>query len=532
MSSHVNYTVLTNTTNEKYSYTQSSVVRRYNDFLWLHDILTDEYPYAVIPPMPEKNTMNRFEIEFVEVRRAALQAFLREIAASPLLKDSKRLRTFLTEDDEKFAEEKAETKSSLKDSLKGNPMEAGMKLLKMMGSGLNKVGSQVQKSVQQQMGGEAPMSKEDEKLAKYVQYISDLSEQVSALAAHAQDFVDNQSDFTANLIDMGLAMNLMGQLQQDVVGDAMRSLNDAVNVIQQVWTEKGLREDRAFVQPMKRLVLLLNEVKMTVGRRTLILSNYQSACHSLKKAKATYKKLASTPGKSSKLPGAEEEIERYKKRAGKLKKKLHTVTEKINGVLEDFRDHKMALIRNMVLDLLMIQMQYHKQVANVWRNYLPELQKINLEEAVKSAEEFGLASVDENRPRNTVADSSDDDDDDDSDESGSDSDSDSDSDEKPKKKAKKPAKKSKKDSSDESDSDESDSDDDSDDDDSDDDDSDDDSDDSDDSDDDSDSDDSDDSDSDAKPKKGKKSAKGKKPAKGKKASKKSKKDSSDDSDSD
>ena len=513
MSSHVNYTVNTNTTNEKYSYSQSVVVRRYNDFLWLHDILTDEYPYAVIPPMPEKNTMNRFEIEFVETRRASLQSFLREIAADPLLKESKRLRTFLTADDEKFAEEKAETKSSLKDSLKGNPMEAGMKLLKLMGNGLNKVGTQVQKSVQQQMGGEAPMSKEDEKFAKYVQYINDLSEQVAALAARASDFVDHQSDFTANLIDVGLAMNLMGQLQQDVVGDAMRSLNDAINVIQQIWTEKSLREDRAFVQPMKRLVLLLNEVKMTVGRRTLILSNYQSACQGLKKAKATYKKLASTPGKSSKLPGAEEEIERYKKRAGKLKKKLHTVTEKINGVLDDFRDHKMALIRNMVLDLLLIQMQYHKQVANVWRNYLPELQKINLEDAVKSAEEFGLASVDENRPRNTAADSDDDDDDDD-DEESDESGSDSDSDEKPKKKAKKPAKKSKKDSSES----ESESEEDSDDDDSDDDDSD-----------DSDSDDSDDSDSDSdeKPKK-----KAKKSAKGKKASKKSKKDSSDDSDSD
>ena len=138
MSSHVNYTVNTNTTNEKYSYSQSVVVRRYNDFLWLHDILTDEYPYAVIPPMPEKNTMNRFEIEFVETRRASLQSFLREIAADPLLKESKRLRTFLTADDEKFAEEKAETKSSLKDSLKGNPMEAGMKLLKLMKPDIDK----------------------------------------------------------------------------------------------------------------------------------------------------------------------------------------------------------------------------------------------------------------------------------------------------------------------------------------------------------------------------------------------------------
>ena len=114
MSSHVNYTVNTNTTNDKYSYSQSVVTRRYNDFLWLHDILAEDYPYAVIPPMPEKNTMNRFEIDFVESRRASLQSFLREISTDPLLKESKRLRTFLTADDDKFAEEKEDTKSSLK----------------------------------------------------------------------------------------------------------------------------------------------------------------------------------------------------------------------------------------------------------------------------------------------------------------------------------------------------------------------------------------------------------------------------------
>ena len=68
MSSHVVYTVNTTTTHPSYSYSQCTVIRRYSDFLWLHDILSEDYPYAIIPPMPEKNTMNRFEIEFVESR--------------------------------------------------------------------------------------------------------------------------------------------------------------------------------------------------------------------------------------------------------------------------------------------------------------------------------------------------------------------------------------------------------------------------------------------------------------------------------
>ena len=168
-SSHVTYNVNTVTTNEAYKYSQSVVVRRYSDFLWLHDILAEEYPYAVIPPMPQKNALNRFEIDFVEERRNALQYFICSVCASPLLKDSKRVRSFLTSDDEKFDEEKAETKSSLKDDLT-NPM----KLLKFVGNGLVSVGKQVEKSMNQQLGGEAPLSKEDEKLAKYVEYLNDV----------------------------------------------------------------------------------------------------------------------------------------------------------------------------------------------------------------------------------------------------------------------------------------------------------------------------------------------------------------------
>ena len=513
-SSHVTYNVNTVTTNEAYKYSQSVVVRRYSDFLWLHDILAEEYPYAVIPPMPQKNALNRFEIDFVEERRNALQYFIRSVCASPLLKDSKRVRSFLTSDDEKFDEEKAETKSSLKDDLT-NPM----KLLKFVGNGLVSVGKQVEKSMNQQLGGEAPLSKEDEKLAKYVEYLNDVSSQITALASHAQDFVDNQRESTNNLIEMGVNLSVLSQIQQDCVGEAMKSMNDAMALTGQLWNEKSVREESALVKPMRLLAALVDEMRMTVGRRSAILSNYQDAYQGLKKAKANYKKLAATPGKSSKLAGAEDEIDRYKKRAGKLKKKLNTVTEKINGVIEDFRVEKMKLIRGIVLDLLQTEMTYYKQIGNVWKNYVPELSKINMEEALKSANEMAVASVDENRPRNLGADSEsekDSEEDSDSDKSDEESeDSDEDSDEKPKKKSAKKSAKKESSSEEESESEsESDSDDDSDDDS--------DSDDSDDSDDDSDS----DSDSDDKKKKSKKSKSSKK------GGKKGKKDSSDDSSSD
>lgn len=106
-------------------------------------------------------------------------------------------------------------------------MEAGMKLLKMVGSGIGRVGSQVQKSVEKQINGETPLSKEDEKLAHYVEYLNDLSAQVEGLAARAQEYVDMDREYAASMLDAGVSLSLMGQLQTDCVGDAMSSLNDA-----------------------------------------------------------------------------------------------------------------------------------------------------------------------------------------------------------------------------------------------------------------------------------------------------------------
>ena len=440
MTSYVCYTVNTTTTNEKYSYSQCQVIRRYSDFLWLHDILATDYPYAIIPPMPEKNQMNRFEIDFVESRRAALQAFLCEIAKDELLKESKRLVSFLTADDEAFAEEKAETKQSLRDELKGNPMEAGMKLLKMVGTGIGRMGSQVQKTVEKQISGETPLSKEDEHLARYVEYLTDLAIQVDSLATHAQEYVEQQREYAACMLDSGVALTVMSQLQTDCIGDGMSSMNAAYNVLSQLWGEKCSRLQKAFVEPMRRLVLVLNEVKVTIGRRSLVLENYQDAYNGLKKAKANLKKITSTPGKSAKRAAAEDEIEKYKKRAGKLKKKLGKITEELNKVLEAFGSKKMAMIRAIVVDMLQVEMQYAKQMANVWRNYVPDLQKVNMEEALKTANDLAVASVDENRVRDTGAEEESEEEESEE-ESGSGSDSDSDSDEKPKKKGKKPAKK-------------------------------------------------------------------------------------------
>jgi len=69
MKSFITYKVTAVTAWPGMTETTFTVIRRYSDFTWLHGVLERECPGAIIPPLPEKNTMNRFEPAFLEGRR-------------------------------------------------------------------------------------------------------------------------------------------------------------------------------------------------------------------------------------------------------------------------------------------------------------------------------------------------------------------------------------------------------------------------------------------------------------------------------
>jgi sorting nexin-1/2 len=71
------------------------VSRRFRDFLWLYNQLHQNNPGLIIPPPPEKQAVGRFNADFVESRRQALERMLNKIAAHPILQRDMDLKLFL-----------------------------------------------------------------------------------------------------------------------------------------------------------------------------------------------------------------------------------------------------------------------------------------------------------------------------------------------------------------------------------------------------------------------------------------------------
>ncbi|KAJ8661579.1 hypothetical protein O0I10_002847 [Lichtheimia ornata] len=102
---YISYLVTTMTAVETFASSHPRPVRRrFQDFVWLHNALTLEFPACIVPPLPEKHRLeyikgDRFGSDFVERRRVGLQWFLDRIARHPELQQSQCCRVFLESGD-------------------------------------------------------------------------------------------------------------------------------------------------------------------------------------------------------------------------------------------------------------------------------------------------------------------------------------------------------------------------------------------------------------------------------------------------
>ena len=78
----------------------SNIKRRYSDFEWLRNIMSDLYPNTVIPPLPKNNIFDQFKDDFIANRLKKIKRFINGMVIHPILKNSQIFYDFLTIQDE------------------------------------------------------------------------------------------------------------------------------------------------------------------------------------------------------------------------------------------------------------------------------------------------------------------------------------------------------------------------------------------------------------------------------------------------
>ncbi|GME86567.1 unnamed protein product [[Candida] boidinii] len=100
----VSYLIRTKTNNPKFKSKFFQVRRRYSDFNFLFECLSNDFPAVIIPPLPNKQRLEyikggRFTEEFTNKRAISLNNFLSRICEHPILSRTHLFHTFLENSD-------------------------------------------------------------------------------------------------------------------------------------------------------------------------------------------------------------------------------------------------------------------------------------------------------------------------------------------------------------------------------------------------------------------------------------------------
>ncbi|XP_049849447.1 uncharacterized protein LOC126318684 [Schistocerca gregaria] len=106
---YMTYTITIKTSHPDFIDKEFNVVRRYSDFEWVRNRLISSFRGYIIPPLPEKTIINRFDEEFIVYRRRELERFLKRIVLMEDLLRSDDLVTFLQGPEHKFVQLKSAT---------------------------------------------------------------------------------------------------------------------------------------------------------------------------------------------------------------------------------------------------------------------------------------------------------------------------------------------------------------------------------------------------------------------------------------
>ncbi|ONK71303.1 uncharacterized protein A4U43_C04F7080 [Asparagus officinalis] len=353
---YTSYRVISKTNLPEYQGQEKIVIRRYSDFVWLHDRLAEKYKGIFIPPLPEKSAVEkfRFSAEFIEMRRQALDIFVNRIASHPELKQSEDLRIFLQEDEETMERARSQ--------------EAG--LFKKKHSDFMQIFKDVQSKVSDVvLGKEKPIEESNPEYEKLKNYIFELEIHLSEAQKQAFRLVKRHRELGQSLSDFGKAIKLLGSSDGNSLG--------------KVISEFGSKSESLSLKLYKEKV---NCNSIENHELQICSSNWKSTSDNNPTPVFFSVPVTEIPGfpvmtlsdklmliQSEKAAEAEIEYKELKSESVEATQKYETIVKLMSEEIVRFQEQKTADM-GLAFHEFSKGQERLKDVANAWRSLLPKLE--------------------------------------------------------------------------------------------------------------------------------------------------------------
>lgn len=395
----------------------SAVLRRYSDFLWLYERLQVERAGAIVPPLPEKQPVGRFNPSFVEARRRELERFLRRAAVHPELQDCVSLDAFLRADDATFHVAKNSKGDAVvllqqhqqPPTMGGSYMQypnqhqqqqqqqlphhppgmmnsamlggAGAAAPVMMGGGRPKKEGFKRwfAETKTSISGDLVRSPDDELFDEIQRYIHGLDTQMKNVSAQASGLVRKGKEMANGLFEFGLAFNLLGQSEADALGGALCKLGETADQLSVLSAEHSDQEASQFEDPLVDMIKVIHSVKLALHKRHEKRLTYSTCLQEVEAKRAQLAKMRSQIGMEAKAYAAEMSLRRGQDAADVARDDFAAVSQRVLREVDRFKRETTEDMRLTVLEYIRMQVEYNKKMEQIWAGLIPQLERVHLD---------------------------------------------------------------------------------------------------------------------------------------------------------
>ncbi|KAL8763117.1 MAG: hypothetical protein Q9184_001010 [Pyrenodesmia sp. 2 TL-2023] len=351
-SSHIVYQVRTKTSSKAYKQPEFTVSRRYRDFLWLYTALHNNNPGVVVPPPPEKQAVGRFDSNFVESRRAALERMLNKTAAHPVLQHDGDLKIFLESDafnvDVKHREHR----------------EPGLGENKGMFSSIG-FGS----------GGGGKFIEHDDWFHERRNYLDALENQLKALLKSIDTVVQQRKALAEAAGDFSASLHALSTVELSVsLSTPLEGLSDLQFRIRELYERQAQQDVLTLGITVDEYIRLIGSVKQAFAQRQKSFHSWHSAEAELTKRKATQDKtLRSGKTQQDRLNQLQADVSDGERRCHQARLLFEDMGRLMRSELERFEKEKVEDFKSGVETFLEGAIEAQKELIELWETFLMQL---------------------------------------------------------------------------------------------------------------------------------------------------------------
>ncbi|XP_069691171.1 sorting nexin-2 isoform X1 [Periplaneta americana] len=366
MGAYVAYKVITKTNMPIFRKRTFSVMRRFSDFLGLHDKLVEKYLRVgrIIPPAPEKSVIGMTKIkmsnqaeqgssaEFVEKRRASLERYLNRTAAHPILSVDPDFRDFLETDMEL-------PKATNTSALSG----AGMMRL------FNKVGETVNKITYK-------MDESDPWFEEKTQQIENLDTQLRKLHTSVETLVLHRKDLAVLTSAFAKSAAMLSNCEEHTsLSRALSQLAEVEEKVEALHNEQANADFSVLCELLKDYVALIGAIKEVFHERVKVYQNWQHSQQMLNKKREQKAKLELS-GKPDKGNQASVEVVEWEAKVERGQEEFDNISKMIKKEMERFEVNRVKDFKAVIIQYLETLMTHQQQLIKYWEAFLPEAKAI------------------------------------------------------------------------------------------------------------------------------------------------------------